>query len=123
MRRWRRCLIILTVFISLLLVIGLWLFRTESVVLTALPGETVSVYDIPAISAHQARLGAVEAKIYRNRLEGSFSGYQCKDGMILEKLNDSEGNNDVTLINNCSESVTIEIWWYSLRILNPFIAS
>ncbi|MEO8611092.1 MAG: hypothetical protein ABI690_24565 [Chloroflexota bacterium] len=120
MRR-RTCLITVIVFIILAAIFAVWLFRTEHVVLIAKPGETVSAYGIPAISAHRGSLGGNKATIYHNSREVEHSGYLCKGGIILERLNDSETNNDVTVENGCSESLTIEIWWYSFRLLNPLI--
>ena len=122
MRR-RTCLIMVIIFIALSTSLAVWLSQTDRVILTAKPGETVSAFKIPAISAHKASLGGIESKIYRNTGQVEFRGYLCKGGLIMERLDDSAQNNDVTVKNECSETVTIEIWWYRFRMLNPFIAS
>lgn len=114
-------MITLTVFIVLVVAFGLWLFRTEHLILTAKPGETTSVDDIPTITAHRANLNDKDVPIYRVPLQKDFRGYACKDEIITVMRDDSAPIEDVTLQNNCQETVTIEIWWYSFRLLNHFI--
>jgi hypothetical protein len=121
MRR-KPCLLTLAIFTLILVGAIVWLLRTEHVTLTAKPGETISVNDVPAISAHRAFINGVDSPIaWEEYLGRGLNGYRCYGGTVLVTRNDSDGVHDVTLKNDCTETVTIEIWWYSFRVLNIFL--
>lgn len=117
-------LIFWAVLVTLLILFAILFFWVEHFTLTAKPGETITMSNVPSFNTTHLKLGdkdiTIDYSLYENRPD--FRGFLCKDGMISVNWPvNSEKNDTITVKNACYDTVTIEIYSYAFRILNAFL--
>jgi hypothetical protein len=97
------------------------LFGVKHITLTASPGETITMPNVPSAGTSHAKLGN-KAITIGSRYEGSsdFRGFLCKDRAISVNWSIFERNDMITVKNDCSEILTIDLYSYAFRPLDGF---
>jgi hypothetical protein len=109
--------LVLAMLLSLFVILCFWV---ERVTLVAKPGETITVPDIPFANTSIVKLGDEDVVVdywYENRPD--FTGYYlCENDVISANPIIPKDKSHVTVKNSCSETITIEVYSYSFRLLN-----
>jgi hypothetical protein len=101
--------------------LSLLFFRIEHIILTAKPGEIVTVSNIPSVGVFQIPLGGRDVVVdYRSVKRPYFTGYWCEDDNVIFN-EDFSPNDDITVKNDCSETLSIEVYSYVFRVLNGIL--
>lgn len=111
-----------TVLVMLLILFIILFFWVEHITLTVNPGENITFANVPSYNTSLVTLGSQPITVdYSYGNSPDFIGFLCEDGVITGNWVVSDGNTNTTVKNNCSETITIEVYSYSFRLLNAIL--